>query len=154
MHLQPREEREERDLAAFDVCDRRGDGVGGVDHVGVDEEQQLAARAKTPLMQRPRLAEPPGRRLLAGDDDEPRVLGGEARQDRAGGVGGAIVDDDHLELRIRLRQHPPHRPLDHPLLIPRRHDDRHEREPSRHPRLQPRDEEEVDDHAEEREQPE
>ena len=45
-------------------------------------------------MQRPRLAEPARRRLFVVDDDQPRVFGAMRVEDRAGRVGGAIVDDD------------------------------------------------------------
>src|SRR5438093_7901217 len=104
-------------------------------------------------MQRPRLSEPAGRRLLAMNHDQTRILGRNAIEDRTGRIGRPIVDDDHFKRRIALREKSARRAFDRALFISRRNDDRDEwlaleRRLSRAP-----EDEKIDDDVEEREAP-
>src|SRR5581483_9707930 len=72
-HLEARQERDHRSLAMLKMRDGCRDRALLVDDIGVDEEQQLAVRVQRALMQRPRLAEPSIRLLVAMNDDEARI---------------------------------------------------------------------------------
>ena len=70
------------------------------------------------------LAEPALRQLLDAYRAHARILGSEPPQDVAGRVGGSIVDDDHLECDMPLREQMTNRRVEACVLIARRHDHR------------------------------
>ena len=73
--------------------------VGGYDVVGVGEREQVAGRVADALVARRAEA------LVGGvDDADPFVAGGHGLGEVARPVGGAVVDDDHLEAAVSLRQ--------------------------------------------------
>ena len=152
LHADVGQEREHVEAAALEGGNGGGQRIGLVDDVGVDEEQQLAARAKASLVQRPRLAEPAGRRLLAVDDGEARIVDG--ARGGAGAVGRAVVDHDQLEVAIGRGKESTNRRGDDARLIARRDDDRDQGLRVGHPAPQARNESEIEEGAEEREHPE
>src|SRR5688572_16694446 len=91
-----------------------------VAHVRVGKEENFARRRPRAEKERVGLAEPAGRRLDAGDDRQARVFRGEPSEDLRCPVRRPIVDDDHLELGIVLREVRPHGALDAGLLVSRR----------------------------------
>jgi hypothetical protein len=93
--------------------------------VDVHAHQHLAAHLLEDLVH--------ARRLVAagiGEHAQPRVLAGQALEDREGAVAAATVGDDDLEAigRVVLRQGPAYAGLDEPLLVEARHADGDERE--------------------------
>ncbi len=68
------------------------------------------------------LAQPVLRQVLDACPMHARILGRESPQDVAGRVGGSIVDDDHLECDMPLREQMTHRRFEACFLIARRHD--------------------------------
>ena len=70
------------------------------------------------------LAQPALRQVLDAYRTHARILGREPPQDVAGRVGGSIVDDDHLECDMPLREQMTNRRFEACVLIARRHDHR------------------------------
>jgi hypothetical protein len=66
--------------------------------VGIGEEEPCSASNARALRERPRLSNPSVGKLRAGDDLQSPVRRGDCIDDAARGVGGAIVDDDHLKI--------------------------------------------------------
>ena len=102
----------------------RRQGVHGArarDGVGIEEHQDLAGGLGGPSVAGPGLAGPPRRRV---DPDDARTR---RRGELGGGVGGAVVDDEHL-VRSRVEGAQGVQQVRQPcLLVPRRHDDAHGR---------------------------
>ncbi len=91
--------------------------------VGIGEEQPVTRGDTGAHMARVGLAEPAVRQLLDACRTHARILGRESPQDLAGGVGGSIVDHNHLECDMPLREEMTNR-LFECFLIARRHDHR------------------------------
>ena len=70
------------------------------DDVGVGEQKQFSARALCADVHCVILSEPPGRQLANRDDIEAPVAAFEPCEDRGRPIGGPVVDDDDLEVRI------------------------------------------------------
>ena len=66
--------------------------------VGIGEEKPRSASNARALRERPRLTNPSVGKLRAGDDLQARIALRDCIDDAARGVGGAIVDDDHLKI--------------------------------------------------------
>ena len=92
-------------------------GVGGEGHVGVGEEQDLAGGRVRPALGRMGLAEPSRREFVDVQHLEPRVPGAQAFSDLPGAVGGAVVDVDHLIVRVAQDEERLQGPFDRALLV-------------------------------------
>ena len=81
--------------------------------VGVGDDDELVPRPLEAAIELLRLAPVD----LVADHLEPRIALAGRRGDGGGRVGGAVVEDDQLELRIVARERRPHGRLDHRLLV-------------------------------------
>jgi hypothetical protein len=75
--------------------------IGREHHVGVGEQDPLAARALGAARERVRLPQPPVGQRVDAHHAHPRVAGRGPAGDVAGAVGGAVVDDDDLDRGAR-----------------------------------------------------
>ena len=75
-------------------------GVGIEDYIGVGEEQDFAVGSVGAALGRVGLAEPSRREFVDVQHLEARVAGAEAFGDLRGAVGGAVVDEDDLVVRV------------------------------------------------------
>ena len=92
--------------------------------VGIGEQQPVARGDAGAHMACVGLAQPALRQVLDACRTHARILGRESPQDVAGRVGGSIVDDDHLECDMPLREQMTNRRFEACFLIARRHDHR------------------------------
>ena len=118
--LEPRDHREVAEAVAEGGGEGAADGVGGEDHVAVGEQDPGATRAAGAGMARVVLPEPAVGERRDPDHLEPRVPGGERREDLARRVGGAVVHRDDPEPVEVLREERRHRPLHPGRLVPAR----------------------------------
>jgi len=109
------------------------EGARIVAHVGVGEENPVAVGGASPLPQRVCLPEPAGRRLVTPNEGDPGVSPGDRFDDLRGSVFRTVVDHDHAEVRVILREVRSDRPLDLRRLVARRNDDRDPRFDGRSP---------------------
>jgi len=110
-HLLAGQQAHQVHLLALEHRDGARQQLRCVCRVGVGEQQQLAPGGAVTLNHGPGLSEPPRRQLGAAQQPQSsRRLrsAGEAIDDVAGAVGGAVVHHDHLERRVSRRQHGPH----------------------------------------------
>ena len=92
--------------------------------VGIGEQQPVARGDTGAHMACVGLAQPALGQVLDACRTHARILGRESPQDVAGRVGGSIVDDDHLECDMPLREQMTNRRFEACFLIARRHDHR------------------------------
>ncbi len=91
--------------------------------VRVGKENQFSPGPRGALRQGVRLAEPSLRELRPGHNLKPRILPRKAFEDLRGRVGGPVLDHDHLEIAIVLREVGPHSRLHVTLFVAGRNDD-------------------------------
>ena len=92
--------------------------------VGIGEQQPVARSDTAADVTCVGLAEPAVRQVLDAYRTHARTLGRESPQDVTRRVGGSIVDDDHLECDMPLREQMTNRGFEACFLIARRHDHR------------------------------
>ena len=92
--------------------------------VGIGEQQPVARGDTGADMTRMSLAQPAVRQVLDACRTNAGILGREPPQDVTGPVGGLIVDHDHLEGDIPLREQMTNRRFEARFLIARRDDHR------------------------------
>jgi hypothetical protein len=90
---------------------------------GVQEQQVRGLGAPGPLHAGPVLPHPPGGQRGLVEHRDPRIAAG----DVGGAVGGAAVDDDDLEIRVRLPSEGLQASADRLGLVPGRDDHAHPR---------------------------
>jgi hypothetical protein len=104
LRIEPWQHRHEIDRMRLCVGDERAQRARVEHHVGIAEEHPLAGREREPAFHRVELAQPPRGQLTDMHDLEPPVGTGQAVEDLPSGVGGAIVDRDHLQIGIAARE--------------------------------------------------
>ena len=92
-----------------------------MNHIGVGEEQPVAARLRRAQPRRVALPYPACRQLARLDYPQPRNLRSQAGQKRCSAVRGVVVNDDYFA-DFRLRSERTHRSHDIQLFVARRDD--------------------------------
>ena len=98
--------------------------VGLQPAVGIGEQQPVAGGDTGAHMACVGLAQPVLRQMLDACRSHAHILGRESPQDVAGRVGGSIVNDDHLEGDMPLREQMTNRRFEACFLVTRSHDHR------------------------------
>jgi hypothetical protein len=93
-------------------------------HVGVAEEHPLPAGALQPFPERIQLPQPPGGEARHVDRPDAWILGGVRIHQGGRSVGGAIVDQHHLQRRVTLGEAAADRWPERGLLVASRNDER------------------------------
>ena len=101
----------------------RGEGGRKGEGIGIDEAEPVRAGEADSLEEGVRLAGPTGRKLGAVEHGQAGVAGGAALQYLRRGVGGAVVQDDQLEIGIGLGEQAVDTALDVAGLVAGRDDD-------------------------------
>lgn len=95
-----RPKREEISPLLMGEGDRLGDCAVGKAGVGVDKEEVFALGFLGELVAGPRLSGPPFGKRLTGKESDTRVALGSALNQGCGAVGGVVVENEDLHIRV------------------------------------------------------
>jgi hypothetical protein len=127
-HVQLRQHDEVVERRAFAFADRAPQHLRIEVHVGIGEQQVLAARDLRAGVQRVRLAQPARRQLRDVQRTQAGFVERQPVQDGACGIGGAVVDGHHFQARVVEREQRPQGRLDGGGFVQCADHDRHRRQ--------------------------